>query len=393
LSEEALEQARSQAEEPVLECQEELSEVGAELEKVEGEHLKAKAAYRKAIREAAKDRKFGKERRQKADRQKLLDAKAYRAEKAELLEWYSVAFDDVLAASDTLVPLQSAEVERKLVSCLSDSSSRVQECALYSLAQIAPAGHTATAVAVAEKMSSDDEAVRTAVGLCLGELARGLDEAVDVLLWLLDGQDAHSHAISSDHKLAALNALALMLRTRETTLTRLRQKAMAALANLQDGDAGVREAAKRLSGYIARQDAFGLDGFRCQPDVLYQRPPFLASSLVNYPATAADADTRPPFTKPGKRGCEPHSDMFATSQPPSVNQGDRKQVYWPSMSKRLYGGSQVNTAVQCPGVASSAARGGWPPQRSANMAPVLPSWTPTRGTPLASVSAHSKTSK
>ena len=43
-----------------------------------------------------------------------------------------------------------------------------------------------------------------------------------------------------------------------------RQKAIEALWNLQDGDVTVREAAKRLSGFIAREDSFGLEGFRCQ---------------------------------------------------------------------------------------------------------------------------------
>ena len=38
-------------------------------------------------------------------------------------------------------------------------------------------------------------------------------------------------------------------------------------------------------------------------------------------------------------------------------QGDRRQVFWPTMSRRTYGASHVNTAVQNPGVASSANRG------------------------------------
>ena len=135
----------------------------------------------------------------------------------------------------------------------------------------------------------------------------------------------------------------------------------------------MREAAKLLAGYLARGDKIGLDGFRCQPDVLYHRPPFLPSSLVAYPPTAADSDPRPAFTRPNRRGAEPYSDMPATKVVPTFNQGDRKQVFWPSMSKRLYGSSGVNPAVQVAGVASSATRGIVAPQPCAFFAPHLPS--------------------
>ena len=264
LSDKALDEASAHSEEAVEESLEDLAVVGDELEMIEGENIKLKAAYRKGIREAAKDRKSGKERNKKLDRSKLLQTKAYRTAKAEVLLHYTSAFETVLDASRSLVPLQSARVENLLVKCLSDSSERVQESALYALAQVALPQHVPTTLAVAAMMSSPDDAVRSAAGLCLGEIAQGLDEGVDALLWLLDGQGANGQPISSDHKRGALNALALMMRSRFSSLTRLRQKAMEALNHLQDGDAYVREAAKRLSGYIARQDDFGLEGFRCQ---------------------------------------------------------------------------------------------------------------------------------
>ena len=272
-----------------------------------------------------------------------------------------------MSAATTLVPIQSVQVQRILIKCLGDDSPRVHEAALYALAQVGMKGYVHAAVAVAEMVSSMDERVRTAAGLCLGEIGVGVDDAVDTLLLLLDGQGAHGQVISSDHKRSALNALALMMRTRFDALTRLRQKAIEALWNLQDGDVKVREAAKRLSGYIAREDSFGLDGFRCLADVVYQNPPFMRSSLVRYSASAADMDMRPPFSKLNKRGVEPHSDFFATKVPPSFNQGDRHQVFWPSMSKRLYEGSVVNTYIQTPGVLSSSTRGDRPPQATANM--------------------------
>ena len=401
MEEAELEELVGEAQDAVEESQTELAEVGREMEVLEGEHTKAKAAYKQGVREAAKDRKAGKEKKQKLDRQKLIESKEYRASKDQVLLRYAAALDVVVSASAELVPLQSAKVLRILIKSLADTSALVQESALYALAQVAMPGHVPSAVAASEMMSSTHQRVRTAAGLCLGEIALGLEEAVDVLLWLLDGQGAHGLPISSDHKRSALDALALMLRTRETALTRLRQKAVAALQNLQDGDAEVREAAKKLSGFIAREDAFGLEGFRCQVspppplpsfprclplsppslsslrarmplfpsapqpasrmhhcagtvrcpvnpcralasdklagttqvDILYQAPPFLASSLVSYSASAT-VDLRPPYQKDNKRGMEPHSDMFASRLPPTLNHADRKQVAWPSMSNR-----------------------------------------------------------
>eukprot|EP00802_Teleaulax_amphioxeia_P032557 Tamp_36696.p1 GENE.Tamp_36696~~Tamp_36696.p1 ORF type:complete len:117 (+),score=6.98 Tamp_36696:3-353(+) len=95
----------------------------------------------------------------------------------------------------------------------------------------------------------------------------------------------------------------------------------------------VREASKRLSGHVAREDSFGLEGFRCQAGVVFQSPLFMRSSLVRYSALAADMDMRPPFSKPNKRGVDPRSDMYATKLPPSFNQGDRHQEFQPTQSK------------------------------------------------------------
>jgi hypothetical protein len=196
-------------------------------------------------------------------------------------------------------------------------------------------------------------------------MGQGLEEAVDVLLAVLEGH--WGAAISSDNKRAALDALSYMMRSRVEALTRLRNKVVAALVSLQDGDASVREAAARLSGHIARDDSYGLEGFRCEVDVLYQRPPFLASSLVPYGVTSLDDDTRPPFTVASKRGAGPYSDMPAAKIPPSVNTGDRKQVPWPSQSMRMYRSTHVNTAAQAPGVSSGVGGGGRVPKPFANL--------------------------
>lgn len=67
-----------------------------------------------------------------------------------------------------------------------------------------------------------------------------------------------------------------------------RQKAIEALWNLQDGDVTVREAAKRLSGYIARQDSFGLEGFRCQVFLSLPLSPFRESTCCGISTDTVD---------------------------------------------------------------------------------------------------------
>ena len=357
---------KADAEESVLQSQKGLLAVGDEMERFEGAHKLARAAFRRGMLAATKDRKGGQDKKQKLVRQNLLETKQYRAERERVLVGYSAALDTVVRELERLVPLQSELVERALVAMLQDASARVQEAALYALAQVARRGNARTGVAVAETVSSPAAPVRAAAGLCLGEMGQGLEEAVDVLLAVLEGH--WGSAISSDNKRAALDALSYMMRSRVEALTRLRNKVVAALASLQDGDASVREAAARLSGHIAREDSYGLEGFRCEVDVLYQRPPFLASSLVPYGVTSLDDDTRPPFTKASKRGAHPYSNMPAAKIPPSANStGDRKQVPWPSQSMRMYRSTHVNTAVQAPGVSSGDVGGGRLPKPFANL--------------------------
>lgn len=271
--------------------------------------------------------------KQRLDRQKVIETAGYRKARAALVEAFGGAYSAVTSASAALIPLQSALVHASLFAALGDAVPRVQEAALYALAHIAMPGHEPTAVQVARCVGSADAGVQKAAALCLGAIACGMEAAVDVLLVLLVGKSeigdggglwgAHESTAAmatAPQKLAALEALSLMLRAREPALTALRQKTMAALTLLQDLDGSVREAAKRLSGYIARGDDFGLEGFRCEPDVLAPLPPFLPSALVSYTPTAADSDKRPPYTKAHKRGAEPHSDMLASRALPSFNQ-------------------------------------------------------------------------
>ena len=231
---EELDEAKTVVEEEVHEHQEVLAAIGDELEVCEGEHAKAKRAYHKAVRDAAKDRKGGKDKKMKLDRQNLLETSAYRSQRAALLVRYTEALELVMAASVTLVPLQSAQVQRELVrTLLEDVSPRVHEAVLYSLAHVAPASQEPTAVAVAERIGSNDAAVRAAAALCLGEVGVGVGAAVDILLRLLDGQALHSLSVTSDQKRSALDALARILQPSFTARTRLRQSTMEALENLQ----------------------------------------------------------------------------------------------------------------------------------------------------------------
>ena len=96
-------QKKEEAEAEVEYAQETLKEVGDELRRVDGDHTKVKLAHTKAVREAGKDRKGGKEKKEKLNRERLMEAKKYRAVKGELLQRYGAAFDEVMSAVSNYV--------------------------------------------------------------------------------------------------------------------------------------------------------------------------------------------------------------------------------------------------------------------------------------------------
>jgi hypothetical protein len=96
-------QQKEEAEAEVEYAQETLKEVGDELRRVDGDHTKVKLANTKAVREAGKDRKGGKEKKERLNRERLMEAKKYRAVKGELLLRYRAAFDEVMSAVSTYV--------------------------------------------------------------------------------------------------------------------------------------------------------------------------------------------------------------------------------------------------------------------------------------------------
>jgi hypothetical protein len=138
-----LEELKADAEKSVLQSQEGLLAVGDEMERFEGAHKLARAAFRRGMLAATKDRKGGQDKKQKLVRQNLLETKHYRAERERVLVSYAAALGTVVRELQRLVPLQSELVERALVAMLQDPSARVQEAALYALAQVAPRGYTA----------------------------------------------------------------------------------------------------------------------------------------------------------------------------------------------------------------------------------------------------------